>query len=116
MSLNKISLALIPRSKRSVIRWIVKHSKLCNLGSVKDYSLIHLKRMAYVRNYKGIECRESVYVALHNKIKNKCPRLCKLIMRNIESLQSERKFITPKFNELYLDKVLPNIKPVEKEM
>lgn len=116
LSLNKVSLALIPRSKRTVMRWITKHSELCNLGSINDYEMMQLKRMAYTRNYNGKECRESVYVALHNKIKNKCPRLYKLIMDNIQSLQTNRRFITPKFNELYLEKILPNIKPVEKEM
>lgn len=115
LHLNKISIALIPRSKRSIVRWIIRHGELCNLGIAIDYTLVKLDKMRYIRDYNNTDRKENVYVGIHNKIIKKCPRLYRLIMMNLESLQTERKFLTPEFNKLYLNFVLPNIKPIKTE-
>ncbi len=111
LNFDKLSVALTPRTKPQLVRGMTKTIVRDDLGPVSDYLLVQLPNMRYRTHSKrpiGYK-DEYVYIAIHSKIMNKCPRLYKKIVSNIDSLQRTRKFIDEKWNDVYLPRLLDKI-------
>lgn len=112
LSLDKLSVSLTPRTKIQLIRAMEKETIKDVLGSISNYHFYNLNKMRYrtksINSSNGTK-DEHVWVAIHVKIIEKCPRLYRKILENLDHLQKYRKFKDEKWDEKYSHLILRNI-------